>query len=318
MKYDIQVNPLNPVEYLACCGAFEILARFDVEATSWWELVPRPRFWIESTIDEASLLRCLIDSLSNWDEWQRSEQERGDFISQSVVPEDKVTEETAEENEATSPAEGESNEGIRLGLSFHLNDRVLALSLDWWYETLTTEKRIKEKSAWKMYAGQQTAEKISRKMVDQAAELLKQNPIKRITDLIRLSIGMTGRFGFDPRSSRNALDTGYSPNDLNLPIATFPFAELLAGIAAQHFFPQRTQQSKGITSSRGWMGNDVFQYALWTPRLPITLARMAAIGAGINNDDVIPFRAERANRDKYSNFRMATMTTWLPGKERSK
>ena len=29
MKYDIQVNPLNPVEYLACCGVFEILARFD-------------------------------------------------------------------------------------------------------------------------------------------------------------------------------------------------------------------------------------------------------------------------------------------------
>jgi CRISPR-associated protein Csb3 len=169
-----------------------------------------------------------------------------------------------------------------------------------------------------MYAGQQTAEKISRDMANKAAQLLKQTPIDRITELIRLSVGMTGRFGFDPRSSGNALDTGYSPNDLKLPIATFPFAELLTAIAAQYFFPQRTQQGKGITSSRGWIANDAFRYALWTLRLPVTLARMAAIGAGINTDDVIPLRAERANRDKYSNFRMATRTTWVPSKEPSK
>jgi len=52
VKYDVQVNPLNPVEYLACCGVFEILARFDSNATAWWELEPHPRFWLESKIDE--------------------------------------------------------------------------------------------------------------------------------------------------------------------------------------------------------------------------------------------------------------------------
>jgi hypothetical protein len=311
MKCDIQVNPLNPVEYLACCGLFEILARFDADATSWWELEPQPRFWIESKIDEASLLRCLTDTLSNWNEWQTSENKtRDDLISEDEEADEKVREELAEENDEANPAEEESHEGIRLNLSFHLNDQAEELKLDWWYETLTPQKRIKAKSAWKMYAGQQTAEKISRDMATQAAQLLKQNPIARISDLLKLSAGMTGRFGFDPRSSRNALDTGYSPNDLKLPIATFPFAELLTAIAAPHFFPQRTQQAKGITSSRGWIANDVFRYALWKTPLPITLARMAAIGAAINKDDVIPLRAERANRDKYSNFRMATMTTW--------
>jgi CRISPR-associated protein Csb3 len=310
MKYDIQVNPLNPVEYLACCGVFEILARFDADATSWWKLEPQPRFWIESKIDEASLLRCLTDTLANWSEWQTSENKTSDdLISEDEEADEQVIEELAEEYDEANPAEEEGNEGIRLNLSFYLNDQVEELKMDWWYETLTPQKRIKAKSAWKMYAGQQTAEKISRDMATQAAQLFKKNPIT-LTDLIKLSAGMTGRFGFDPRSSRNALDTGYSPNDLKLPIATFPFAELLTAIAAQHFFPQRTQQAKGITSSRGWIANDLFRYALWKTPLPITLARMAAIGAAINKDDVIPLRAERANRDKYSNFRMATMTTW--------
>ncbi len=310
MKCDIQVNPLNPVEYLACCGVFEILARFDADATSWWGLGPQPRFWVESKIDETSLLRCLTDTLSNWSEWQTSENKsRDDPISEDEEADERISEEPAEENDEAHPVE-EYNEGIWLNLSFHLNDQAEELKLDWWYETLTPQKRIKAKSAWKMYAGQQTAEKISRDMTTQAAQLLKQKTVARISDLIKLSAGMTGRFGFDPRSCRNALDTGYSSNDLKLSIATFPFAELLTAIAAQHFFPQRTQQAKGITSSRGWIANDVFRYALWKTPLPITLARMAATGAAINKDDVIPLRAERANRDKYSNFKMATMTTW--------
>src|ERR1700682_5723030 len=312
MKYDIQVNPLNPVEYLACCGVFEILARFDADATSWWELAPQPLFLVESKIDEASLLRCLTDTLSNWSEWQASKKKTSDdLFAKDEEADQRVSEELAAEAEEANPVEGEADEGIRLNLSFHLNDQVEELALDWWYETITPQKRIKAKSAWKMYAGQQTAEKISREMATQAAQLLHENAAARISDLLKLSAGMTGRFGFDPRSSRNALDTGYSPNDLKLPIATFPFAELLTAIAAQHFFPPRTQQAKSITSSRGWIANDVFRYALWKTPLPITLARMAAIGAAINRDDVIPLRAERANRDKYSNFRMATMTTWV-------
>ena len=160
-----------------------------------------------------------------------------------------------------------------------------------------------------MYAGQQTAEKISRDMTSKVAQLLKQHPVTSLTELIKLSAAMTGRFGFDPRSSRNALDAGYSANDLGLAIPTCPVAELLTTITAQHFFPQRNEQSGGITSSRGWIENDVFRYALWKTPLPVTLARMAAVGAAINKDDVILLQAKRANRDKYSNFRMATVSS---------
>jgi CRISPR-associated protein Csb3 len=303
MKYGIQVNPMNPVEYLACCGVFEILARFDFTATSWWEIESQPSFWLESEVDEASLLTCLRETLSDWGQWRRRGEKNQN--NETLISED--DEENAEEPDSEEEV---SNEDIRLSPQFSLNDKIITLNLDWWYETLTPEKKIKKKSAWKMYAGQQTAEKISLDMTCEAAKLLKQNQITSLTNLIKLSVGMTGRFGFDPRSSRNALDAGYSANNLNLPIATCPFAELLTMIAAQHFFPQRNRQTGGITSSRGWIENDVFQYALWKVPLPIQLARAAAIGAAINKDAVIPLQAERASRDKYSNLRMATMASW--------
>ena len=305
MKYDIEVNPLNPVEYLACCGAFEILARFDASATSWWELEAQPRFWLESEIDEALLLTCLTQALADWSQWQRRGEDQSD---ETVISED---EESGEEPDSEEPdSEEESNEGILLSPQFSLNDRTVTLNLDWWYETLTPEKKIKAKSAWKMYAGQQTAEKISRDMTAKAAQLLKGNSIARLTDLIKLSAGMTGRFGFDPRSSRNALDAGFSANDLNLPIETYPFTEMLAGIAAHYFFPHRTKQGSGITSSRGWIEEDVFQYALWKMPLQITLARLAAAGIAIDQDALILLHAGRAKRDKYSNFKMATIAVW--------
>ena len=303
MKYDIQVNPTNPVEYLACCGVFEILSRFDGSATSWWEIEPQARFWIESEIDEASILACLKETFSDWSQWRSPEEE-----NQSDEPLTAKNEEETDEEQ--SGEEDEGNEGILLNPQFSLNDKTITLALDWWYETLTTDKKIKRKSAWKMYAGRQTAEKISRDMTGEAAQLLKESSVGSLTELIKLSAGMTGRFGFDPRSSRNALDAGYSANDSKLPVATRPFAELLTTIAAQHFFPQRNRQSGGITSSRGWIANNVFWYALWTTPLPITLARMAASGAAVSRDGVIPLQVERANRDKYSNFRMAKVAAW--------
>jgi CRISPR-associated protein Csb3 len=303
MKYDIQVNPYNPVEYLACCGLLEVLARFDADAVSWWELDVRPRCWVESEVNEASLLHCLTQTLTDWSKWlmptnAEQEPEERDNENAQALP-----------DEAEDLAE-ESNEGLLLCPSFHLNDRTATLCLDWWYETLTREHKIKEKSGWKMYAGQQTAEKICRDMTGEAARLVRQNQVANLSALFKFSAGMTGRFGFDPRSSRNALDTGFSANDLNLPIATYPFAEMLAALGAHYFFAHRTRQGGGITSARGWIEDEVFQYALWQTPLPITLARLAATGTAIQQDTLIPLRAGRARRDKYSNFKMATTGVW--------
>jgi CRISPR-associated protein Csb3 len=305
MKYDIQVNPYNPVEYLACCGVLEILARFDANAVSWWELHAQPRCRLESQVDEAALLHCLTQTLTDWSSWQTS----GSQMQEIEEQDSDVIEEPSDETDDANAVE-ESNEGILLSPSFHLNDHVVTLRLDWWYETLRPNKTIKEKSAWKMYAGQQTAEKISGDMTGEAAKLLQQNQVANISALLRLSAGMTGRFGFDPRSSRNALDAGYSANDLKLPIATYTFAEMLAAIGAHYFFAHRTRQGGGITSARGWVTDDAFQYALWQTPLPIALARLAATGIAIQRDQLILLEAGRARRDKYANFKMAKTAVW--------
>lgn len=314
MKYDTQANPYNPVEYLACCGLFEILSRFDWEAVSWWEMAAQPRCWFESEIDEAALVKCLTQTLTDWGAWQSSTSQAQEQVE---IEEQNGTSTTEAGDEADESDEGD--EEILLSPSFHLNGRHETLRLDWWYETLKRDKTIKKKSAWKMYAGQQTAEKIIRDMTGEAARLLQQNHIESISALLRLSAGMTGRFGFDPRSSRNALDTGFSANDLNLPIATYPFTEMLAGIGAHYFFPHRARQDGSITSTRGWIEDKVFRYALWQTPLSIALARLAATGVAIQQDALILLRAGRANRDKYSNFKMATTAVWSekkPGKVR--
>ena len=112
------------------------------------------------------------------------------------------------------------------------------------------------------------------------------------------------RFGFDPRSSRNALDTGYSANDLSISIPTYPFAELLALVGAASFFPSRLARPGELESTRGWSGKypKGFHYVAWANPLPVALARIAATrGEGVR------LFSRKAFRDKYSNLTFAVI-----------
>jgi CRISPR-associated protein Csb3 len=323
MKYDIQVNPMNPVEYLACCGLFEILARFDNNATSWWEIEPQPRFWIESEIDEASLLACLTQSLTDGSQWQQ----KGTPIDETPNTQDEGDDEESDEESDETGAEesegGKGNDSILISTRFSLNDKNITLVLDWWYETLTPKKKGKS-SSWKLYTGQQTIAKIIRELIVEARKELQTNSCTSFTNLIKRNVRKTGRFRFDPRSFGDPLDTGYSANDLKKfkdpaykPVKNFLFAELLAIFAVQYLFPHRTKQSGGTESARGWMKQNkrvAFRYGLWMKPLPISLVRIAAIGAGVNIDDVIPVMSERKSLGsgsfEYRNLMMAKVTTW--------
>ncbi len=273
----VGVNPRNPVQYLACCGVFEIVARFDEGATGRWLVNNTTEFVLESQFEEASLLDCLAGSLADWSCWSSEYSETG--------------------------------ETIRLNVVFSLMGESITLGLDWWYETLDGQRKIK-KSAWKMYAGQQTVNGITSEMVKKAGELAAGAPPETLTNLISLKTGMKGRFGLDPRSSRNALDAGFSANDLNLSVETYPFAETLAVIGAQLFFPHRTRPSGGNESTRGWIEKGAFRYGVWTIALPIMLARMAACCAGFEDEgSIFALHSARASRDKYSNLSMASHIT---------
>jgi len=274
----IPCQPANPVDYLACCGFADILARMDRTALTHWRTAAPLGFVMESTVTGAELLATVLATFRDVTRWR--------FI----------------------PVH-DSDEPAQIEVSFTPTGRdTFIVPLDWWYETLTPEGDIAEKSAWKMYAGQQTVKKITADMIQEAAAM----PVPAsIAELLTAHAPMKGRFGFDPRSSRDALNAGFSSNDLGLPVDTYPYAELLVTFGAGAFFPSRCGRAGDLTSARGWRGRGEgragFAYHLWPSPVPVLLARLAASPVGAPGAPLL--LAGRATRKNYSNFLLAQPTT---------
>lgn len=270
----IEVNHANPVEYLACLGIFEIASRFDETALAHWQIGDGATvFNLETVLSESELLDIILPTLTNWNKWRISA--------------------------------NQEKEVIRLSADFSNGEnRTETFVFDWWYESLTSEGTI-NKSGWKMYAGQQKAEKIALDMTQKCQKLSCESS----TEVLKQNSKVSGSFGFDPSASRNALDVGYSPNDLNLPVITNPFAQLLAMFGTQNFFATRTMPSGKINSSRGWTrenGKYYFDYNLWLAPVPVNLARtLANSSQSVLENKIKRFRSARASRDKYSNLTLA-------------
>ncbi len=283
---EIRCSPANPVLYLACCGLFDLLARTDPETRGYWRNTAPTAFLLDTQMTEAEFLAMLLDAFCAPSRWQYEPPENG-------------------------------NEPTVIQASFQPTNRAaFSVPLDWWFETARPGGEVDAKSAWKMYAGQQTVEKITSDMVAEAATLKKLGRLPAsLTDLLACEVAMSGRFGLDPRSSRNALDVGYSSNDLGLPVNTAPFAELLAVFGLASFFPGRAGRVERFASSRGWLDkrkkSDTepareagFRYVLWSRPLPVALARHAAVRKEPQPDDLLLFSA-RAQRKNYSNLTLA-------------
>jgi hypothetical protein len=279
-RITIPCNPANPVNYLACCGLFDLLARMDSGALSRWQTKAPVAFLLEGEVAEAEFAATVLHTLCSADCWKFIRSFQGETPVRLVA-------------EFTPPGKP-----------------AFAVSLDWWLETAEQDGTIRDKSAWKMFAGQQTIEGIIGDMLAEAAKLLTGlRAGTPLAGLLDQSAEMTGRFGFDPRASRNALDVGYSPNDLHLPVRTFVFAELLATFGLHSFFTARTGPAGRLQSTRGWRraddseGEKGFTYSLWPEPLPIALARLAATrpsSAGART-----LFSPRVMRKNYSNLTLA-------------
>jgi hypothetical protein len=272
---EICCQPANPVDYLACCGLADLIARADHTARTHWRVSSPICFVIETAFNEHDIFTMLVDTLSNNSCWHPS-----------------LCDTSGEWSAVT--ANFTPNQGPPF-----------SVTLDWWYETLGGKRKISEKSAWKMYAGQQTVEKITTDMIAACATLRAQVvPVKALSGLLAANTAMSGRFGFDPRSSRDALNVGYSPNDLQLPVPTYPFAELLVCFGVSSFFPSRTATAGDLDSTRGWLDRgeerSAFAYHLWSHPLPVAMARLAAAcGEGTESPSLL---SVRNNRKHYANL----------------
>ena len=62
-RITISCNPANPVNYLACCGLFDLLARMDAGARGWWQTKAPVAFLLESEVTEAELAGTVLHTL---------------------------------------------------------------------------------------------------------------------------------------------------------------------------------------------------------------------------------------------------------------
>jgi CRISPR-associated protein Csb3 len=129
------------------------------------------------------------------------------------------------------------------------------LRLDWWIKGGVT------KSPLKLWAGQQTPLRI---MTDMQTELQQ---IKPGQNLFSQSRPMSGRFGIDAASSWTPRGVGYSPDEQNMPWATYPATEIFAAIGLQRCRPLSIEKMK-----RPW-----FCYHIWTCPLEISVVPAAAV-----------------------------------------
>lgn len=293
-EIEIEITAENPVEYLACCGIFEIAARIDKNAEAHWTKNAPTKFVLATTCAEEDLTHRIVQTFTDKEKWE--------FIKHP-----------------------KSKEVVRIGVEFPNEEKIIRFDLDWWYNSLDRNGKIKTRGAWKMYAGNQKADKIIYKE-QKKADKIPPDMIRacqqkadwvsgKAKSLFEISADMTGRFGFDPRSSRNALDVGYSPNDSGIPIATFPFLEILAMFGLQNFFPHRTSKSKGNNTCRGWNERDdetFFDYGLWHEPLTISLARLFASGFRETAEDVSSYSSIKANRKDYANLSISNPK--IPGR----
>ena len=169
-------------------------------------------------------------------------------------------------------------ESLALDVGGHL------LALNWWRnETLT------DKSTLKTWGGQQTP----RRVLDQLLSLLDFSvPVAKLFEYPAYT---KSRFGVDARSAWEAIDAGYSPNDIQQSAVTFPWVEVLAVAGLQGFRPAESRD----------LGYRRAGYSAWFTPLPLVVARAAcsAPWAGLASR---AFRFDIAGRGQgYKTFLLA-------------
>ncbi len=150
--------------------------------------------------------------------------------------------------------------------------------LDWW------ANRVYWKGSLRTWAGQCTSLQL---MTESHREGIKAEDVVSGFDL---TAKMTSRLSVDPRASWTAIDAGFSPNDQNFTVATFPFVEFLAAIGLQRNRPD----PKG----RGhWI------YTVWKTPLSSPLSPTAK--HILPSSQTVLCRFQRLPRGKYGYFTLA-------------
>lgn len=255
----IPVDLTNPGQFFACCGLLELADRFWPRADSvgGFEIhrfdCATFRIWSRGHFTSQLIVAALLGSRRKAvDPWQPIRGSDGKLATDA---------------EKTKP--------VLIGAPVNLR-------LAWWLDEFSgTQTQFKTWSANTTSLG----------LFESTAVVVDPSAVTDMT-LLTHAVGMTGRFGFDPRSSWDTLNTGYSPNDQGDAVDSYPATELVAAIGLQTFPPLAV--------------NDHYYYTPWEQPLPAIAARTVACGA-IKHSNTRPYRFAVQSRGKFKNFSKAEL-----------
>ena len=165
--------------------------------------------------------------------------------------------------------EDDSGSPILVGISDGCTYRV-----DWWRKTIYWKGSLR---TW----GRGTSYNL---LTESHREAIKAEDL---VSGLELAAKMTSRLSVDPRASWTAIDAGFSPNDQNFTVATFPLVEFLAGIGLQRNrpAPDRRQQ---------------WSYTAWNTPLPSPLIPTAK--QILPSSQTVLYRFEIASRGQRARY----------------
>ena len=228
----LNVDLRNPGQYFACCGILELASRLWPGSEAWFAKdSARAVFHVATRNGHNDPLAAIVHELC---------------AAQPLVM-------LAADHEAQTQADRKPVVIVPF-----------QLRLDWWLDPYGSG----DKSELKIWAGQQTPERNINSLCDAWREIVKTaaNRIKG-TCLFSLRWPVTGRFGFDPAASWEAIDVGFSPDEQQVPVQTAPATEILAAIGLQRCRPGL------IERRRRW-----FAYHPWADPLEIAVAPAGVVG----------------------------------------
>lgn len=162
------------------------------------------------------------------------------------------------------------------------NQTGLNMHFDWWYSRTSLEAT----SIWKCFSGKMTSITATESMLEICKSCVKETTPENIFS--EQYQPETGRLGFDPRSSWNAIDAGASINLWkDSSSSTYGFCELLTSVAAQSLPLHNNSKKHG-------------QYHIWEEYYPLPISRLAA--SGMLPDCNKKYRFERIQRGKIISY----------------
>lgn len=212
-KISINVDLLNPGQFFACCGLFEVSNKVYQSTLAYFDEEKFNLISYENDIDLHEILKVILNS--------------------KVV--------SLNKGDKTSP------------ISFK---GLLNMTINWWIDEKGNKSRL-----GKLFAGQKSTTKDATRIHECAQKYFTIVTEENIYDI---SEPLNGRFGVDPRSSWEALDVGFSPNNIKVPFHTYIYVELLAALGLQNFKPKEI--------------DGMFFYYGWRKPLPLLVARVIARG----------------------------------------